>query len=112
MQVCFDQRLIRWCRYSEFVELHRQIFACFPSEDAADLPNLPPKTWMPTSAMSGDRFHNDRREGLQKFLRLVFSMPRGPRLPAVRKFVGICDYLTAEQDQLAGPFHTNTTMYM
>eukprot|EP01051_Picozoa_sp_SAG22_P011010 SAG22_NODE_1026_length_5964_cov_7.098039_4_plen_600_part_00 len=99
--VCFDQRLIRWCRYSDFVELHRQIYACFPSDAAGGLPNLPPKTWLPSSAMSGDRFHNSRRDGLQAFLRAVFGMPRGPRLPALRKFLGISDHMTQDAHQRA-----------
>jgi hypothetical protein len=28
--VCFDHGLVRWARYNQFVELRRQVYACYP----------------------------------------------------------------------------------
>ncbi len=95
-------KLMRWARFSEFDTLHSQLYSCFPSNEAKRLPSLPSKTWLPKGASSsGDAFNTARAEGLQKYLQAMLSLPRGPRLPYLRRFLGFFD---VAEDTGAPPF--------
>jgi hypothetical protein len=85
-------KLMRWARFSEFDTLHAQLYSCFASSEAKRLPSLPTKTWLPKGASSGgDAFNTARAQGLQKYLQAMLSLPRGPRLPYLRRFLGLFD---------------------
>lgn len=85
-------KLMRWARFSDFDMLHAQLYSCFPSSEAKRLPSLPSKTWLPKGASSsGDAFNTARAQGLQQYLHAMLSLPRGPRLPYLRRFLGFFD---------------------
>jgi hypothetical protein len=85
-------RLMRWVRFSEVDQLHQQLYSCFPSSEAKALPKLPSKTWRPKgSSSNSDAFAKGRATALQQYLRAVMAMPRGPRLPYLRRFLGLSD---------------------
>ena len=82
-----------WRRYSEFHDMHVNLMSGFAGQKEAlkHVPQPPPKTWSPVSTTTNKQWIEQRRQGLEDYLKALLRAPRAraSRNPYFLDFLGL-----------------------